>query len=518
MVHLFRSVCWNGCSWDSNLLVYRACYSVNKRMTYGVVTSPMIWSNSAELGAIWNERFTAPLPHAYTPAQRIMTYDADNRLATFNGQGVTHDLDGNMTYGPLTNNTLVSYTYDARNRLVQVGPGGPSGLVGYTYDPSGNRIALTNNGQVTRFVINPNARLSQVLIRIRGGITNYYVYGLGLVYEVTETATNSYLRYYHYDYRGLTVALTDHESRVTDRYEYSAYGTLTYRIGTTDMPFLYNGRFGVQTDPNGLLYMRARYYNPYICRFLNPDPAGFSGGLNFYAYADGNPVNYLDPFGLCAESGGFFSWLGQAATGFAEGAWDTVSGLASAVWHIDQTAAGLWNAATHPLQTLDALSLALAEYADVAFGGDPRAIGRGVFELAAMALPVTKVKYAGTVGELTRTVNVADELALAARRAAVAVGPGHGPVYGTKVHVAFANEVRALGNPNVRAEVSFLNGRIVEYGTPGSVRVDAVWFAPNNEVFTVFDLKTGSATLTPQRILQIQQQVGNPVPVIPLRP
>jgi len=70
-------------------------------------------------------------------------------------------------------------TYDARNRLVQVGPGGPSGLVGYTYDPSGNRIALTNNGQVTRFVINPNAKLSQVLIRVRSGVTNYYVYGLG---------------------------------------------------------------------------------------------------------------------------------------------------------------------------------------------------------------------------------------------------------------------------------------------------------------------------------------------------
>ncbi len=50
-----------------------------------------------------------------------MSYDADNRLATFNGQAVSHDLDGNMTYGPLTNNTLVNYTYDARNRLLAVG-------------------------------------------------------------------------------------------------------------------------------------------------------------------------------------------------------------------------------------------------------------------------------------------------------------------------------------------------------------------------------------------------------------
>ena len=44
--------------------------------------------------------------------------------------------------------------------------------------------------------------------------------------------------------------------------EYSSYGMTTYRAGTNDTPFLYNGRYGVMTDANGLLYMRARYYNP----------------------------------------------------------------------------------------------------------------------------------------------------------------------------------------------------------------------------------------------------------------
>ena len=100
--------------------------------------------------------------------------------------------------------------------------------------------------------------------------------------------------------------------------------------GTNNNSSLLGGRYGVQTDPNGLLYMRARYYNPYICRFINPDPVGFAGGLNWYAYADGNPVNYLDPFGLCAvEENGGASWLSQfnlyetmselAAAGFNRG-------------------------------------------------------------------------------------------------------------------------------------------------------------------------------------------------------
>jgi RHS repeat-associated protein len=102
------------------------------------------------------------------------------------------------------------------------------------------------------------------------------------------------------------VALTDGNGNVTDRIEYSAYGFTTYRAGTNDTPFLYNGRYGVMSDANGLLYMRARYYNPYLCRFINPDPLGFAGGLNFYCYADGNPISNLDPFGLCSvgETGG----------------------------------------------------------------------------------------------------------------------------------------------------------------------------------------------------------------------
>ena len=54
-----------------------------------------------------------------------------------------------------------------------------------------NEITAKDNATVSLFVVNPNAPPSQVLIRTRPGATNYYVYGLGLLYEVTETATNS---------------------------------------------------------------------------------------------------------------------------------------------------------------------------------------------------------------------------------------------------------------------------------------------------------------------------------------
>ena len=84
------------------------------------------------------------------------------------------------------------------------------------------------------------------------------MYGLGLIGEESITGFKTY----HYDYRGSTVAITDAASTVTDTFTYDTYGKLTSRTGTTNTPFMYNGRDGVMTDENGLYYMRARYYHP----------------------------------------------------------------------------------------------------------------------------------------------------------------------------------------------------------------------------------------------------------------
>ena len=65
---------------------------------------------------------------------------------------------------------------------------------------------------------------------------------------------------------------------------------------------MYNGRDGVVTDENGLLYMRARYYSPELKRFINADviKGNITNNevLNQYAYANGNPISNVDPFGL----------------------------------------------------------------------------------------------------------------------------------------------------------------------------------------------------------------------------
>jgi len=48
----------------------------------------------------------------------------------------------------------------------------------------------------------------------------------------------------------------------------------------------------------GLYYYKARFYAPSLGKFLQPDPIGYAGGMNLYAYVGGDPVNHRDPSGL----------------------------------------------------------------------------------------------------------------------------------------------------------------------------------------------------------------------------
>ena len=152
-----------------------------------------------------------------------------------------------------------------------------------------------------------------------------YVYGNGLISsektegtvensntadaktDSTKTETAGTLTVYHCDLRGSVRTVTDQTGTVTDRYSYSLYGERTHDTGDGDHIFGYCGRDGVITERDGLLYMRARYYSPELKRFISADSVignlSSTPSLNRYAYANGNPVTQIDPFGLSAEPG-----------------------------------------------------------------------------------------------------------------------------------------------------------------------------------------------------------------------
>lgn len=286
----------------------------------GVTNLQVISYSYNSVGLITNESIL-PAPSLFTPSPLTFAVDADNRLTNINGQSVGYDANGNMTNAVIPGSAITNLTYDARNRLTSAG-----GLT-YGYDPENRRISVTSGSGKTSYVFNPNNALDQVLVKTAAdGTVTRYVYGLGLIGE--ETSGN--FTTYHYDYRGSTTALTDIHGTVTQRFSYGPNGEpVGFNPATAPTQFLYNGRYGVMTDTNGLNYMRARYYSPNIARFINQDvvlgSVGSAPSMNRFAYANGDPINKNDPFGLAAKptasmsSGLWTTALGalQIATGAA---------------------------------------------------------------------------------------------------------------------------------------------------------------------------------------------------------
>ena len=151
------------------------------------------------------------------------------------------------------------------------------------------------------------------------------MYGRGLIGEEKDVCPCSF-KTYHFDSRGSTVAITDEGGNVTDTFTYDTYGKLVNRTGNSFVIFGYNGRDGVVTDKNGLIYMRARYYSPDMKRFVNADiVAGTISNavtLNRFAYANGNPVSFVDPFGLSPERAGISQSEYEKFIKTLRGIWD----------------------------------------------------------------------------------------------------------------------------------------------------------------------------------------------------
>ena len=278
---------------DKNLEI---CYTYDRlsRVTLRTVTDLATCNSSQET---FNYDSAGNILYSATNSDySAYTYDRNNRLISYNGMNVTYDADGNMTSAYL-DCTGELFRYDSTNRLIGTNTNA------YTYNAENVRIRNLCGESETTYVYDTNAKLSRLLVKTTDGRVTKYVYGRGLIGE----EANGVFKTYHFDYRGSTVAITDINGNITDRFEYDTYGKLTGRTGTSDIIFLYNGRDGVVTDGNGLIYMRARYYAPELRRFINADilAGDIASGitLNRYAYANGNPVSMIDPKGLAAERG-----------------------------------------------------------------------------------------------------------------------------------------------------------------------------------------------------------------------
>ncbi len=127
-----------------------------------------------------------------------------------------------------------------------------------------------------------------------------YVYGAGgLAYVASSLGTVDVV---HADGLGSVRALTDAGAQVVQTYAADEYGLPTESQGSRRQPVQWAGE---ERDEQGLVFLRARSYDPATGRFLQADPLRQSGpgitGWNRYAYATNNPVNWVDPSGLCVD-------------------------------------------------------------------------------------------------------------------------------------------------------------------------------------------------------------------------
>lgn len=224
------------------------------------------------------------------------TYDAANRMtgitltATNQSFALAYDDNGNLISKTDTTNPsdITTYTWDSRNRLTAISGSGVEAR--FSYDALGRRAEKTVNGQTVGFVYDG----AQAIGEVTGStISTTLLTGLAIdevIARYSQTSDRTYLT----DALGSVIAQTKDDRSVQNFYGYSAYGESQNLGADEGNPIQYTGR---ENDGSGLLFYRARYYDPVLKRFIGEDPIGLAGGPNVYAYVDGNPINLIDPTG-----------------------------------------------------------------------------------------------------------------------------------------------------------------------------------------------------------------------------
>ena len=216
-------------------------------------------------------------------------YDAADRLLTAGATSFAWDDNGRMT----GKGTAV-YTYDPLDRLTRVS--GDAADVQFTYDGDGVRLRKIEYGEMTNYVQDLQAPLPVVLAESRSIQRDLYLYGSDLLAQIN---TNGNPSYYHADGLGSTRALSNGAGQRTVAYSYDVFGATRSRTGVSTQPFTFTGE---QEDKElGLVFLRARYYDGQIGRFVSKDPLrGYDTNtqtLNRFVYVQNNPSRLVDPSG-----------------------------------------------------------------------------------------------------------------------------------------------------------------------------------------------------------------------------
>jgi RHS repeat-associated protein len=223
-------------------------------------------------------------------------YNAANHQTTFGDKTLTYDNNGNLQTITDSSGTT-TYTWNARNQLTSIS--GPGVSASFVYDGLGRREKKTINSSLTENLFDgvnlvQEATGATVLANILTGL------------DVDEFLTRTEMpagniSHVLADALGSAIGLADSAGAVQTEYTYEPFGRTTAVGFSNTNPFQFTGR---ENDATGLYYYRARYYHPFLQRFISEDPIEFRGGdINIYRYVSNNPINFVDPTGLVTCKG-----------------------------------------------------------------------------------------------------------------------------------------------------------------------------------------------------------------------
>jgi len=232
----------------------------------------------------------------------------------------------------------------------------------YTYGADGLRRTSTVNGKTTYYVYDGQTLIREMQQNAQGVLQSTATYlcgprgpeyrrddtqAEGTYTDASGTHPAGKTRWYVYDGLGSVVGEVDPSGNITSSPKYDVYGLVRTNSGTASTAHGFVGALGHTSDAStGLIYMRARYYDPSVGRFVSEDPKG--QGLNWFAYCANDPVNLtdntgLDPFEPVSLVGftalilwavtkalGSLGIIGPEAKQFLEGIDNIISGMALA--------------------------------------------------------------------------------------------------------------------------------------------------------------------------------------------
>ena len=227
--------------------------------------------------------------------------------------GYSYDMDGNLSGRTVPgNNMTATYAYDYQNRLTSLANQTGAGVISqYTseYLANGQKSEETSEAvdeegkksKKTTFVWDGDQMVME--LDASGKVQRRYIrgndrgYGSNLVYADKGNGTEK--QYYVTDPHGNVVQLTDEKGKVIKIYEYDSFGNEVNPDSKDENPFRCCGEYYDKEMEE--IYLRARYYEPNVGRFLTRD--SYTGeddeplSLHLYTYCENDGVNSVDPSG-----------------------------------------------------------------------------------------------------------------------------------------------------------------------------------------------------------------------------